>query len=39
MPQVCSFYGIKIYIYWDDHPGLTSMPDIVAKKWWSRSMG
>jgi hypothetical protein len=20
MPKVCSFYGIKIYIYWDDHP-------------------
>jgi len=20
MPQICSFYGITIYIYYDDHP-------------------
>ncbi len=32
MPRICSFYGIVIYIYWNDHNPPISMPSMMNMK-------
>jgi hypothetical protein len=36
MPQICSFFGIKIYIFYDEHPKPHFHAKYEGRRWASR---